>query len=249
MNTTQTTDRWLVRAAWAGIIAPVLFFLTWMAQELFLTDGYSPIKQPVSALAAWPHGWVQTVNFVVFGLLTFGFAAGLHRGLAPSRFGVVGPALFGVTGIGTLWGAAFPLRMDAAGVVYDPGLHLVGGLMFFPVSAIALIVISFRLAHDRNWSNLTVPVRLAGILIIAMIPAMVVFVGPEEAPMHDWFGLFQRVLVLGLIFPARIALSYRLLRTSSAPRLDNDVSARTGKHRGLFSPARSRYDSRSYRAE
>lgn len=113
MNTsTQTADRWLIRAAWAGIIGPILFFLTWVAQELFLTEGYSPLEQPVSALAAWPHGLVQTVNFVVFGLLTFAFAIGLHRGLAPSRFGIVGPALFAVTGLGLLWAAAFPLRSE-----------------------------------------------------------------------------------------------------------------------------------------
>ncbi len=228
MTTTQTTDRWLVRAAWAGIIGPLLFFGTWVAQEIFLADGFSPLEHPVSALAAWPHGWVQNVNFVVFGLLTIWFAIGLHHGLAPSRFGIAGPALFAVTGIGTLWAAAFPIRMDDAGVPYDPGLHVVGGAMFFPVSALALIVISFRLARDRNWSRLTVPVRLAGILIIVSIPAMVVFIGPEDAPLHDWFGLAQRALVLGLIFPARIALSYRLLRTGRASQRHTQVHPRPG---------------------
>ena len=218
MNTTQTSGRWLVRAGWAGILGPVLFFVTWMAQELFLTEGYDPLAEPVSALAAWPHGWVQTVNFVVFGLLTFAFAAGLHRGLAPSRFGVAGPALFAVTGLGTLWGAAFPIRMDSAGVTYDPGLHAIGGMMFFPVTALALIVVSFRVARDPDWAHLAIPVRLAGILMIATIPLMVAFVGPEEAPLHDWFGLFQRILVLGFIFPARIALSYRLLRIGRSSR-------------------------------
>jgi len=224
-TTTHTTDRWLVGAAWAGIIGPILFTVTWFAQEIFLTDGYSPLKQPVSALAAWPHGWVQNLNFVVLGLLTLGFAAGLHRGLAPSRFAIAGPVLFAVTGVGALWAAVFPIRMDAAGVPYDPGLHLVGGLMFFPVSALALVVISFRVARDRDWAPLAIPVRVAGILIIATIPAMIIFVGPEDAPLHDWFGLFQRVLVV-LIFTARIALSYRLLRTAGDSQLRGAVRPR-----------------------
>ncbi|HEX6336177.1 MAG TPA: DUF998 domain-containing protein [Jiangellaceae bacterium] len=78
--TTQTTDRRLVRAGWAGIIGPFLFFATWMVQELFLTEGYSPISHSVSALAAWPHGWVQNVNFVLFGLFTIWFASACTAG-------------------------------------------------------------------------------------------------------------------------------------------------------------------------
>ena len=211
-TTTQTEDRWLVRAAWAGITGPILFALTWVAQEVFLTDGYRPLEHPVSALAAWPHGWVQNVNFVVFGLLTLGFAAGLHRGLAPSRFGIAGPAIFAVTGLGLLWAAAFPLRLDAAGELV-PGLHPVGGVMFFGGSALALVVISFRVGHDPAWAHLVVPVRVAGILLIAAFPILVVFFGRPDAPLQDWGGLAQRIIVLGLIFPPRIALSYRLLRT------------------------------------
>lgn len=227
-TTTQTTDRWLVRAAWAGIIGPILFTLTWVAQELFLTNGYSPIEHPVSALAAWPHGWVQNANFVVFGLLTLAFAAGLHRGLAPARFGFAGPALFAVTGLGALLAAVFPLRRDVAGVVYDPGLHALAGALFFPVSALALVVISFRLAADRSWAHLAFPVRLAGILLIGAIPVMIFLGMPEGAPLHDWGGLVQRILVLGLIFPARIALSYRLLRTGRDRQLGIGISPRSG---------------------
>jgi len=210
--TAQTTDRRLVRAGWAGIIGPFLFFATWMVQELFLTEGYSPISHSVSALAAWPHGWVQNVNFVLFGLFTIWFAVGLHRGLAPFRFGIAGPALFAVTGLGSLWAGAFPLRLNAAGD-FVPGLHPVGGSLFFIGSALALLVISFRVTRDPDWAHLTVPVRLAGILMIVSIPVTIVFFGTPDAPLWDWGGLAQRILVLGLIFPARIALSYRLLRT------------------------------------
>lgn len=215
--TTQTTDRRLVRAAWAGIIGPFLFFATWMAQELLLTEGYSPISHSVSALAAWPYGWVQNVNFVLFGLLTIWFAVGLHRGLVPSRFGIAGPALFVVTGLGSLWAGVFPLRLNAAGD-FVPGLHPVGGSLFFIGSALALLVISFRVSRDPDWARLAIPVRIAGILMTASIPVMIVFFGAPDAPLWDWGGLAQRILVLGLIFPARIALSYRLLRTGRSSR-------------------------------
>ncbi len=48
---------------------------------------------------------------------------------------------------------------------------------------------------------------------VAMVVGNVLMVRliPDEAPLHDWAGLGQRILVVGLLFPARIVLSHRLI--------------------------------------
>ena len=74
--------------AWAGIIGPVLFTVMFLAQDAFRIDEYSPLAEPVSALEAGPNGWIQQVNFVVFGVLTVAFAVGLHLGVRPTRAGM-----------------------------------------------------------------------------------------------------------------------------------------------------------------
>jgi hypothetical protein len=56
----------------------VLFTGTFVVLELVRGSEYDRVAETVSALEAGPHGWVQQVNFVVFGLLTIGFAAGLR---------------------------------------------------------------------------------------------------------------------------------------------------------------------------
>jgi len=33
---------------------------------------------------------------------------------------------------------------------------------------------------------------------------------PESAPLHDWAGLSQRILILAVLFPCRITLALRL---------------------------------------
>lgn len=205
---------WLVVAGWAGIIGPVLFTIAFLAQEQFHRGDYSPVAEPVSALAAMPHGWIQGVNFVVFGVLTIVFAAGLHWGLRPSKAGVLGPALFLVSGIGLLLGAAFPLAKDAQGVTYDPGGHGIAGSLFFLGSALALIVVSRRVAHDPRWRGLARFTLAAGIISIAVFPVFGALVIPDDAPLHEWGGLAQRALILLVLFPCRIALSLRLLRTA-----------------------------------
>lgn len=202
----------LTRTGWAGLMGPVLFTLTWVAQELFRLEEYSPITEPVSALAAGPNGWIQTLNFAVFGLLTIAFAAGLYRATRSSRWGVTGSALFLVSGLGLLMAAAFPLREDATGVTYDPGGHVVAGMTFFTSSALALVVVSFGLAGRAEWRTLALPVRVAGVLMLVSNPVMGILVIPDGAPLHEWAGLAQRIIVLGLLFPARMALSHRLLR-------------------------------------
>lgn len=213
---THTTR--LTRAGWAGLIGPALFALTWVVQELFRIEEYSPVEEPVSALAAGPNGWIQSVSFAVFGVLTMVFAVGLYEATRSSKSGAAGSGLFLVSGLGLLMAAAFPLREDAAGVTYDPGGHFAAGMTFFTSSALALIVISFALAKSKESRRLAMTIRVAGILLLLGNALMATVVIPDDAPLHDWTGLAQRVILLGLLFPARFALSYRLLRLSALDR-------------------------------
>jgi hypothetical membrane protein len=203
-----------VMSAWAGIIGPVLFTATFLAQERFRVGEYNPIAEQVSALEAGPNGWIQQVNFVVFGLLTIAFAVGLHRGLRPTRAGIAGPALLTFSGIGLLLAAAFPIREDAAGLTYRPAGHLVAGSMFFMTSAVGLIVLSRRIVNDTRWSGVATYTLVAGIIALGGFVAGGVLVVPDDAPLHQSAGLIQRALILLVIFPCRVILSLRLLRVA-----------------------------------
>jgi len=219
----QTNDRDTRRpegppawSAWAGIVGPVLFTATYIAQELFRRDEYSPVAEPVSALEAGPHGWVQQANFVVFGLLTLAFAIGLHRGIRPVRAGLAGPALFFASGIGLVLAAILPLREDASGTTYDPGGHFVAGVVFFLSSAAGLVVVSRRMSRDPAWRTIADLTLWAGLFGLAGFFTLGVLAIPDGAPLHEWAGLAQRVVLLAVLFPARILLSVRLLRIEHA---------------------------------
>lgn len=206
------------KAAWAGIIGPVLFTAAFLIQEALRRDEFDPVAEPVSALEAGPNGWVQQANFVVFGVLTIVFAVGLHRAVAPTRRGIAGPALLTLSGVGLLLAAALPLREDAAGETYDPGGHVIAGVMFFSTSAVGLVVLSRRLMRDVRWRGLARYVGAAGAVALVGFVAMGALVMPDDAPLHDWAGLGQRALILVVVFPCRIAIATRMLRlTRSRP--------------------------------
>ena len=214
IKTDDTLARRLRAAAWAGLVGPALFTAAFLVQEAFRRDEYSPMAEPVSALEAGPHGWVQQVSFVVFGVLTMAFAWGLHRGMAPTKGGFAGPAALFVTGIGLFVAAAVPIREDAAGVSITPTGHLVGGTLFFLVSPVALILLSRRMRRDPVWRDLSTYTLVAGLAMVAAAAVMMTLVVPDDAPLHDKAGLAQRLIILALLFPCRMVMAGRLLRVA-----------------------------------
>jgi hypothetical membrane protein len=199
-------------AALAGIVGPALFTVTFVVLELVRGSDYDRVAETVSALEAGPHGWVQQANFVVFGVLTIAFAVGLHGAVRPSRRGFLGPLLLGLSGLANILAAVIPVREDAGGATYAPVGHQLAGTMFFATSAIALLVLSRRLAQDVRWSGLATYAAGAGVTAVVGFLVMGALVVPDDAPLHDYAGLGQRLLILAVVFPCRIALAVRMLR-------------------------------------
>ena len=199
-------------AALAGVVGPLLFTLAFLVQEAFRRDDFSPIAEPVSALEAGPHGWIQQVNFVVFGLMLLAFAVGLDRGVASTKSGILGPALLGVASVGLFLAAVFPLREDAAGVTYDPGGHFAAGVTFFLSTALAMLVLAPRLSRDPRWRGLATYTSTCGVLALIGFVVMGRFAIPDDAVLHEYAGLAQRMVILLVTFPCLVVLALRLRR-------------------------------------
>lgn len=198
----------------AGMVGPALFAVVFILQNVVRTDDHA-IAEPVSALSIGGYGWVQRLNFVVFGVLLLVFAAALHRRVASSRLGWVGPTLLSVAGAGLFVAATFSLARDETGEIYDPSFHQVGGTLFFGGAALGLIAMSRRLARDPQWRNLSrysLGVGLASIAGGVVLNALAI---PDDAPLHGEVGLIQRIIVLAFIFPALITLGHRLRRLTA----------------------------------
>jgi hypothetical membrane protein len=196
--------------AWAGIVGPILFTVAFIVQALFRT-GYSHVAEPVSALAAGPNGWIQSVNFFLFGVLMIGFAVGLHQGVRPTPRGVVGPALLVLSGLGLILAGAFPWALDASGDYVVPPGHIVGAYTAFLPAGLGLIVLSRRMARDPAWRGLASYSLASGIAVAVLFLATGPLAVPDDAPLHDWAGLLQRATV-AVWFSCTLVLAVRLLR-------------------------------------
>jgi hypothetical protein len=70
--------------------------------------------------------------------------------------------------------------------------------------------------HDPSWRGLAPYTLGSGLVILALAVVGAVFVRPEAAPLHDWAGLVQR-MVLAVLFASRVALGVRLLSIARTP--------------------------------
>jgi hypothetical protein len=71
--------------------------------------------------------------------------------------------------------------------------------------------------HDPSWLGLATYTLGSGLVLLALAVVGMVFVRPDAAPLHDWAGLHQRIMVLAVLFPCRVALGVRLLSITRTP--------------------------------
>lgn len=197
----------------AGIAGPIVYSVVALVQSL-LREDHSLLADPIAKLAIGSGAWVQHVNFVVLGILMIAYAIGLHRGLRPARWGVIGPAFLVLAGMGQVWaGLADPSRAPF--------------LMTFLGAGIGLIVISRRMARDPRWQSLAAYALITGIAMLVALPAGVLLGIPPDATPRPWSGLASWVLA-AVWFIGTVVLALRLLRVSRNADGDEAGIVRSG---------------------
>jgi hypothetical membrane protein len=177
----------------AGVVGPIVFTTLIIVQGLLQPD-YSHIAMPISALAAWPTGWIQNLNFYVMGALTIVFALSLHHRVRPTQRGRAGVALLVAGGVGVVLAGLFPWKM-VDGVPTETPRHVVGAVTAFVSTGLGLIVFSRRLGADSRWRHLATYTLCSGVAVLALFVLVGFFAVDDGAPLHSWTGLLQRVLV------------------------------------------------------
>jgi hypothetical protein len=186
------------KLAVCGMLAPAVFTAAWLVAG-FVQRGYDARREDISGLAALTaeHPWIMAAGLVIPGLLTVGFAAGLHRGVGGGKGSKLGPALVALAG-GGLVAIGF-LRNDCSSLTVECNAHIEAGnaswhhtahdVLSLPVFAAAVLApaaMAPRFAGDAKWRHLA-PLSLTAAPVLAVL---FVLGGIEVIP--AWNGVLQR---------------------------------------------------------
>lgn len=182
------------QALWLGAAGAWIFVLVALVEGA-RRPAYDPVRQPVSALALGPRGWIQTANFVACGVaITLG-ALALPGALGSLFLGVV----VGVFGIALVASGGFPMDPMRG---YPPGtpdttpaelsLHhrihdAVGVIVFGALPGAALIAA----AHLSGWW-VAYSVGTAALTLIGFVTFGTAW--ERDSPRA---GLIQRLTIVG----------------------------------------------------
>ena len=203
-------QNWFKISIWAGMIGPVLF-VTVFTLEGWLRPDYNSLGMYVSELSLGPHGWIQILNFIIFGFLFLMFTRAVANEFKDGKASKAGPILLTIIAFCFLIsgpfitdpGTIFTYQMSWHGI-----LHGIFGAIVFSLAPISCFIFYRRFREDPKWQRLSQWTITACIIIVIAVVFMKIGQIPPSL-INTYVGLIQRIALityLSWIFTFALAL-------------------------------------------
>ncbi len=199
------TARWLALGAVAG---PVLFTLAWIVLGP-LRPGYSPVSQPISALAIGPNGVYMHAAFLLNGLLGIVGVVAVFQGARQEVGAIVRwtcAVLLLLSPLGFLWAGIFTMDHLA--------LHNVGAQLAMSTPIISFLIVGLLMRRSPSWRRFGAWMLLGSPLALALLIGFTMSVPLAQLQTGAGggsFGLWQRALAIK-VQAWFVALGWRAFR-------------------------------------
>jgi hypothetical protein len=174
------------------MLGPVVLGLADLIASLS-ASGYNPIRDSISSLALAPMGWLQTIGFLVIGLLMEVFILGLYLSIRRGRYFVLSIGVFICCSFGLLLIGAFQTDPTGAPRTLAGTIHSGTANTVFTLFPVVCFLIAPSLRGDPYWKELFLYTIITGISA-SILAIMVILMSDESA----WFGLYERILVANI---------------------------------------------------
>jgi hypothetical protein len=197
--------------AWSALFGSAVYLCVFTVDG-WLRPGYDAASMFISELSLGPWGWVQIVNFMIFGLALLVFATSVALEFGDTRSARVGVTLLVIMGISMLASGPFVIDPVAgAGPVIDPVAVAPHQMSFHSKFHYALGTLFFLLApatcfcfagYKRSSKDPTLRVfrlwsfGLGIVTVMGMVLFKLALLPPASNPLLPWRGLIQRATVI-----------------------------------------------------
>jgi hypothetical protein len=187
-------------APWAGIVGPLLFVGIFTI-EGWIRPGYYPLEMYVSALSLGPRGWIQIINFIVFGTLFLTFSLGVAAEFKEGKASKAGPVLFAIIALSYFFSGPFvmdPMTTPRAQMSIHGTLHGILGGIVFSLMPVSCFVFLRRFREDTKWRSLQWWTFAAGTIISAAVIFLSIATKLPAArdTFNERLGLIQRTAIV-----------------------------------------------------
>src|SRR3569623_1658019 len=165
----------------SGVIGAVLFTTVYFCFGV-ISPNYYMIHEPINHLQMQPYGWIQSLNYIVSGLLICAFAVALRKELVSGFGSTLIPFFHFLTGIGSI----------IMGLSLNPQVQLYTGGAIFLSLITAILLITSRFSADRQWRGWTTYTILTVLFMIALC-AIFVYSANHKGSLT---GVFERLIVV-----------------------------------------------------
>jgi hypothetical protein len=177
-----------------SIIGPP-FFCIILGISSYLHPEYRSLKDSISRLSFDPFGWLQTLNFIVFGFFIISFGIALLIGMPSQKYLRVVSSLFLLIGIGELISGLFQADFPPTSSISSHALiHQIGASISAAAFPFGLFIFANLMRQDPYWLDMIIFTRVTAVVFLILIVTREVLI-----PTHwidSWFGLFERVIVI-----------------------------------------------------
>lgn len=158
-----------------------------------------PLARPISGYLRGRHPILARTTFFALAGALSALSLGLYQTRLRGRLVRVGLGLLGLAALGVVLAGLYP----------GPPLHLVGGLMAFPPTIAAVLVLSLRFRRAPGWEAWAARLFYLGLTVLALFP-----IGAVALEGLDLGGLGQR-LFFAALFTWMAIVAWRIASSGS----------------------------------
>lgn len=189
-----------------GVIGAIAFGLINFSLSAVNMD-YIIGRQPIGDLELLPDGWIQSFDFILFGLFSWAFAIGLRKELNTG---------FGSTLI-PLTQELVALGLILAGIFARDPMHKIGSIVMFTFMTTSCFIFAWRFKGDPRWKGWYAYSLFTGLLMIVFLSLFV-----HARANHGYAGLFERFAMI----TRGIWLFCFAVKTAGGARLAQEIAKR-----------------------
>lgn len=188
-----------------GIVGPVIFIAILIALDVIQWQSLL-ILPTISDLVHGEMGWLQTVSFVLIGLVLFVFVLKLASITGKKFSALTGSSSFGITSIGFLMIAAFPSEIGEIGNSIQGLIHNSIAGVISATFILGCIAFAHHFRKDPHWKSYWIYTALTVLLCLTFAISWGV------APESQLQALSERLLLIsGFIW--MLVISVKLVKS------------------------------------